>query len=164
MNVSARCNVVCCVECECAWKRWVASCGRRKHHVCIIYLHKVGDLRSSKPINCLNADSFPGHESWEGECPGSWSAGEPWGPAAWRGKVRTAGAGGSPRWLCCRSNPLRWDSRSASCLPVGASQRCSRSHLRGAGGPGRAGWALLGKVRLDSLDCARVPDFMESLT
>ncbi|CAM9398984.1 unnamed protein product, partial [Rangifer tarandus platyrhynchus] len=66
----------------------------------------------------------------------------PWGPAAWRGKVRTAalaGAGGSPRWLSCQSNPLRWDSRSAFCLPVGASQRCSRSHLRGAGGPGRPG-------------------------
>lgn len=100
----------------------------------------MGDLRSSKSINCLNADSFLGHESWEGECPGSRSAREPWGLAAWRRKVRTAalaGAGGSSRWLSCRSNPLRWDAQSASCLPVGASRRCSRSHPRGAGGPGR---------------------------
>lgn len=132
MNVSERCNVVCCVECErvCVKERLVASCGRRKHHVCIIYLHKMGDMRSSKAINCLNADSFSGHESWEGGCPQSWSAREPWGLGAlgssrlaWEGRTAAlARASCSPRWLSYRSNALWWDVQRA-CLACGFGLR-----------------------------------------
>lgn len=40
----------------------------------IIYLHKMGDMRNSKPINSLDADSFSGHERLGREgAPWSWA-------------------------------------------------------------------------------------------
>lgn len=67
--------------------------------LCIIYLHKMGDMRNSKPINRLDADSFSGHASWEGGCPWSWAIPEPY--------VTPPGVG-------------RWDGSSGECWPLSA--------------------------------------------
>lgn len=91
--------------------------------LCIIYLPKMSDMRNSKPINCLDADSFSGHESWEGGCLWSWTAPEPSGPADWTGEVgQLCGLGCLLASLrargVVRSNALR-----SPCRERGASQK-----------------------------------------
>lgn len=90
-------------------------------------------MRTSKPINCLDADSFSGHASWEGGGPWSWATWEPVGRAAWRGAV-----GELRGWALA---PLR--ARGAVTSPAPAGRAEPRTHgPRLCGDTGGAAWTL----------------------